>query len=233
MSDIYLKHDITFFERWWSGEVTVAYAVKNNPKVREFLMTWSMEKDQPYEPPAKFYSSSDNGILHVLLMKWFILGLKRVSSIGEITNGTWPEQRQNVALECVQKFANLNEPVTNLGPYFSFVMCARVALGMQGSGGKYSAYGQPEEDYILKKFRENGVELKMQGLSLKILPRFNGFAMDNDAKNQATKSVAFLHGYKNDKGVLEVWKTIVNSTDNSTSIYPHCQTNYLAWIKKL
>ena len=47
MSDIYLKHDITFFERWWSGEVTVAYAVKNNPKVREFLMTWSMEKDQP------------------------------------------------------------------------------------------------------------------------------------------------------------------------------------------
>ena len=137
MSDIYLKHDITFFERWWSGEVTVAYAVKNNPNVREFLMTWSMEKDQPYEPPAKFYSSSDNGLLHVLLMKWFILGLKRVSSIEEIANGTWPEQRQNVALECVQKFANLNKPVTNLGPYFSFIMCARVALGMQGSGGKY------------------------------------------------------------------------------------------------
>ena len=233
MTDIYLKHDITFFERWWSGEVTVAYAIKNNPKVREFLLTWSMEKDQPYKPPAKYYSSSDNGILHVLLMKWFILGLKRVSSMEEIANRTWPEQKQNVAQECVNKFANLNTPVTDLGPYFSFIMCARVALGMQGSGEKFKAYGTPKDDYILKKFRDNGVDMESQGLSLKIMPRFNGFAMDENAKDKASKNVAFFHGYKNDKGVLEVWKDTFNATSNSTSIYPLCQTYSLKWMKKL
>ena len=59
----------------------------------------------------------------------------------------------------------LDQGVENLAPYWAFVQCARVALGMQGSGGAFSNQTEPEDDFILKDFRKNGLSFEAQASS--------------------------------------------------------------------
>ena len=152
----YLKYDLSFYERSWNGEVHIHMGAKNKPAVREWIMLWSLEDTQPYVPEKKYFYSSDNGLLHIVLMKWFVLGIKGVSTMEEITKKRWPHRNQRVAVICIDKFHRLNHTVENLNPYFSFIQCARVALGMQGKGDKFSTYGQSIDYYILQNFRKHG-----------------------------------------------------------------------------
>ena len=206
----YLEYDLSFYERSWNGEVHIHMGAKNKPAVREWIMLWSLEDTQPYVPEKKYFYSSDNGLLHIVLMKWFVLGIKGVSAMEEITKKRWPHRNQRVAVKCIDKFHRLNHTVENLNPYFSFIQCARVALGMQGKGDKFSAYGQSTDDYILQDFRKHGLDLVSQGLSLKIFPRFNGFALDKFMKDQATPNVVLYHGVKKDEDILQTWQSEEN-----------------------
>merc|ERR1719419_744058 len=100
-------------------------------------------------------------------------------------------------MKCFKKYSELNETVHNLQPYWSYVQCARVALGMQGQAGKYENYNPPlETDLILADFREHGVESQNFGINFKILPRFQGFTVDLNAWKRASKNTVFLHGVK-------------------------------------
>ena len=89
---------------------------------------------------------------------------------------------------------------------------------MQGKGDKFSAYGQSTDDYILQDFRKHGLDLVSQGLSLKIFPRFNGFALDKFMKDQATPNVVLYHGVKNEKDILQTWQTKENEIHHSYHI---------------
>ena len=106
---------------------------------------------------------------------------------------------------------------------------------MQGRGEKFEMYGLgPSNDYILQDFRKHGVEMSAQGLSLKILPRYQGLAVDHYWKSQAQKSVIFLHGVKNITGALKYWETdkknlsAGNFTQEIVSIYPLCNAMHLS-----
>ena len=231
--DIYQKHDIVYYERSWNGEVACLMWLKNKPVVREWIMLWSLEDSQPYVPSEQYFYGTENGLLHIILMKWFILGLKSVKYMEEITDFNWPEPKQRIAANCIVIFNKLNGTVQNLDPYWSYVMCARVALGMQGRGEKFDMYGGSSNDYILQDFRKHGVEMSAQGLSLKILPRYQGLAIDHDWKSQAQKSVIFLHGVKTITDALKYWDTdkknlsAGNFTQEIFSIYPLCNAIHL------
>ena len=67
---------------------------KNKPSVREWISLWSIEDTQPFVPERKYFYSSDNGLLHIALMKWFVLGIKGVSVMEEITKKTWLKRNQ-------------------------------------------------------------------------------------------------------------------------------------------
>ena len=237
--DIYQKHDIVYYERSWNGEVACLMWLKNKPVVREWIMLWSLEDSQPYVPSKPYFYGTENGLLHIILMKWFILGLKSVKYMEEITDFNWPEPKQRIAANCIVIFNKLksvnyrlksvNRIVQNLDPYWSYVMCARVALGMQGRGEKFEVYGLgPSNDYILQDFRNHGVEMSAQGLSLKILPRYQGLAVDHYWMSQAQKSVIFLHNVKKITDALKYWETDKtnisggNFTQEIYSIYPLC-----------
>ena len=231
--DIYRKHDIVYYERSWNGEVQCHMWLKNKPVVREWIRLWSLEDSQPYVPAKQYFYGTENGLLHILLMKWFILGVKSVESMQEITDFHWPEPKQRIAANCIEIFNKLNQTVNNLEPYWSYVMCARVALGMQGKGEKFDTYGQgPSDDYILQDFRKHGVEMSAQGLSLKILPRYQGLALDHFLKSNAQKGVILLHGVKEEKDVPKYWKTekknvtAGHDTHERLSIYPLCKATY-------
>ena len=83
--DIYQKHDIVYYERSWNGEVQCHMWLKNKPVVREWIKLWSLEDSQPYVPAKQYFYGTENGLLHILLMKWFILSVKSVHSLQEIT----------------------------------------------------------------------------------------------------------------------------------------------------
>ena len=59
----------------------------------------------------------------------------------------------------------LDQGVQNLASYWAFVQCARVALGMQGSGRAFSNQTDPEDDFILKDFRKYGISMEAQASS--------------------------------------------------------------------
>ena len=232
----YLEFDLAFYERSWNGEVHIHMGIKNKPAVREWIKLWSLEDQQPYVPSKQYYYSSDNGLLHVLLMKWFVLGIRTVYSMSDITSKMWSKRNQRVAVMCIEMFSNLKIEhkhllsFKDLEQYWSFIQCARVALTMQGRGDKFAPWTDgPRNDYILTDFRKNGVEMKSQGISLKIFPRFHGFALDNFMKKNASEHVVFLHAAKKKDDVLEVWQTSDNLTmhshnlDSQLSIYPHCR----------
>ena len=231
--DVYRKHDIVYYERSWNGEVQCHMWLKNKPVVREWIRLWSLEDSQPYVPAKQYFYGTENGLLHIILMKWFILGVKSVKTMQEITDFDWPEPKQRIAANCIEIFNKLNQTVNNLDPYWSYVMCARVALGMQGKGEKFDTYGQgPSDDYILQDFRKHGVEMSAQGLSLKILPRYQGLALDHFLKSNAQKGVILLHGVKEEKDVPKYWKTekknvtAGHDTHERLSIYPLCKATY-------
>ena len=204
--------------------------LKNKPVVREWVKLWSLEDSQPYVPAKQYFYGTENGLLHILLMKWFILGLKSVDSMQEIEDFNWPEPKQRIAANCIEIFKKLNQTVENLDPYWSYVMCARVALGMQGRGEKFDTYGLgPSDDYILQDFRKHGVEMSAQGLTLKILPRYQGLALDHFMKGNAQKGVILLHGVKTETDALKYWETekknvsAGHGTQEILSIYPLCK----------
>ena len=96
--------DLSFFERYFSGEITAgAYHAKNTLQARNFLKYWAnLEFTRP-----EGFNSADNGAIHIALLELFDLGSN-----------------------CVRDFHHLIANVSDLVPYFSFVSCARHALGM-------------------------------------------------------------------------------------------------------
>ena len=64
-----------------------------------------------------------------------------------------------------------------------------------------------------------------KGISLRILPRFQGLALDYKARERTTESVVLWHGFKKATDVLKIWNSTVNSRGQH-SIYPLCQVLY-------
>ena len=188
-------------------------------------MQWSNEDTSDYLPtsPNVFYSS-DNGLLHILLIKWFVLKTKTFSMLKEGKDlqekaKTGPNRS---AYRCIDTFSKLNESSLNLDPYWAYVISARVALGMQGLYDKFDAYNPQKGDSANEKFRERGVVREAFNISLKILPRFHGVALDMDMKDKATENVIFLHGVKRPYHVFKLWN--YRESFGKHSMYPLCQT---------
>ena len=94
-------HDIAFYEREFSGEITAgSYQVKNNKKARDFLKNWA---ELEFTKPNGFHSS-DNGAIHVALLKTFDLGD-----------------------DCIRSFYELHDDVQHLNSFFHFIYCAITA----------------------------------------------------------------------------------------------------------
>ena len=167
------------------------FGVKNNAKTRKFLNMWAnLEMSQPTG-----FSSSDNGAIHLALMNWF-KGINHTK-----------------VQECTAVYRALIDDVTNLDPYWNFVYCARRALGMGEWEGQFF---YREKDKILKEVRTKALQLKNNGISVKIFPRFKGFMVDWVASDQS-KSAVFWHGVKDTQVLHKHWKL----QDNNT-IFPKC-----------
>ena len=125
------------------------YGIRNKEKTRKFLKMWA---DLELHKPIEFHSS-DNGAIHMALMIWFF-GMNNVN-----------------AERCILLYVKLEDPVTNLKPYWNFVNCARRTLGMGNWEGVVDEKNGPK-DPALKKFRELGLKLQNNGILMKIYPRF-------------------------------------------------------------
>ena len=224
LTDVSLDHwkngdfDISYFERRFSGELMAGgYCVKNTLIARNFLRRWANYEFS--RPPG--FSSADNGAIHVALLEYF--GLAR---------------------KCVKRFYKLTADAMDLHPYFSFVSCARHALGMGSfEDGEYLGMGKFLGNN--QEFRKNGAVLvKRGGLSVKIFQRGYSWMQDinygdpNQLKAQSLKEhrtlPVFNHGVK--KGihiVLKYWeinnrskfadkKTVVKS-GVKTEVFPLCR----------
>ena len=73
------------------------------------------------------------------------------------------------------------------------------------------------DDEMLRKFRDKGIELNKNGISLKLVPRFKSFMVDYMAAERS-ESAIFWHGVKNSDVLQKHWKV---QEDNTT--YPKCQ----------
>ena len=184
-------------------------------------MSWSNEDNNDYVPtsPNVFYGT-ENGLLHILLIKWFVLKTKTFSFLEEGKNLMWTGPNSS-AFRCIETFSKLNESSLNLDPYWAYVVSARVALGMQGFYDKFEPYGPQKGDAMAEQFRDRGITIEAFNISLKILPRFHGMAVDINMKEKATDNIVFLHGVKDKKTVLGLWH---NGGVNQT-LYPTCQTS--------
>ena len=70
----------------------------------------------------------------------------------------------------------------------------------------------------LKKFRSLGLELRNNGMSVKIFPRFEGFMVD-DLGGYQSKSAIFWHGEKDTRILQKIWKV-----QDDNTVYPKCET---------
>ena len=185
-------------------------------------MSWSNEDNNDYVPtsPNVFYGT-ENGLLHILLIKWFVLKTKTFSFLEEGKNLMWTGPNSK-AHRCIDTFSKLNESSLNLDPYWAYVVSARVALGMQGLYDKFDAYNPQKGDSANEKFHERGVVREAFNISLKILPRFHGVALDVTVKDKATENVIFLHGVKNQEYVFKLWN--YKESFGQQTLYPLCQT---------
>ena len=158
-----------------------------------------MWADLDFDKPIGFHSS-DNGAIHVALLKWF-KGLHE------------PKVR-----ECIAFYYELKDSAMNLDPYWEFVYCARRALGI---GEWEDAYYENDEksfkDVVLKTFREKGLELQNKGLNVKIYPRFQAFMVDWVAGDKS-KSAVFWHGVKTTEDLRKHWQV---QRDNT--VFPKCE----------
>jgi hypothetical protein len=217
--------DLSFFERHYSGEITAgAYRVKNTLLARNFLKRWAKYE---FSRPEGF-NSADNGAIHVALLEIFGLGST-----------------------CIEDFHKLVADVSDLVPYFSFVSCARHALGMGSfEDGEDLGMGKFLEDS--QEFRKNGVALdKRGGFSVKIYPRGYGWMLDYDDFNprdlrekywnEHRVVPVFSHNIKcyDTHEILKYWeigssknthlywdwytKSMKSKTDLTTEIFPLCQ----------
>ena len=73
------------------------------------------------------------------------------------------------------------------------------------------------DDEMLRQFRAEGIELNKNGISLKLVPRFQGFMVDYMVAERS-KSAIFWHGVKNSDVLQKHWQV---QKDNTT--YPKCQ----------
>ncbi|KAL7545114.1 hypothetical protein ACHAWF_008470 [Thalassiosira exigua] len=101
------SEDLLFYDRTWNQEVAAGnYVIRNTNATRTFLMEWA---DYENLMPTG-YSSSDNGAIHLHLIR---------------TVGSEPKDE---AAPCASLYHNLTEPVTNLEPYWAFVRCTRRSI---------------------------------------------------------------------------------------------------------
>jgi hypothetical protein len=81
---------------------------------------------------------------------------------------------------------------------------------------------------IIQGFSAKGIEINKNGISLKLVPRFQGFMVDYMVAERS-KSAIFWHGVKNPDVLQKHWKV---QKDNTT--YPKCQPieNFKVIFKK-
>lgn len=216
---IYYEYDLVHHERWWNGEVQCPGGQRNTPEVKEFLSAWSREKNCPYVPAKPAFSGNEDGKLLTMMMKWFVLKKKEWEGFDQQVNT--PMQR--IAIKCFKKYSQLNATVKHLDPYWSYVQCARVALGIQGQAGKFNLHHPSlDTDLILADFREHGIEYQGFGINMKLLPRFQGAVVDWSARKKKSQNVVFLHGIKDVSKVAQLWE-IKDSETGDLSVYPECK----------
>ena len=72
------------------------------------------------------------------------------------------------------------------------------------------------KDVVLKKFRDIGLKLQSNGITVMIYPRFKAFMVDHLGREQS-KSAIFLHGVKDTIVVQKYWMVQKDRT-----IFPKC-----------
>eukprot|EP00927_Polykrikos_kofoidii_P046521 TRINITY_DN40738_c0_g1_i1.p1 TRINITY_DN40738_c0_g1~~TRINITY_DN40738_c0_g1_i1.p1 ORF type:complete len:682 (+),score=56.37 TRINITY_DN40738_c0_g1_i1:151-2046(+) len=143
--------DVQLYERAAGAEIAAGnYIVRNTPWAREWLIGWANRMSRI----PKGYSSADNGALHVHVIETLQLNKSDI---------------------CVKKYSKLVADVTNLGPYFDFVNCAKGLLGPP------------------RKWRVSG------GAHLVIWPKLHFFVVDGmylNSRGSNSGGPVFHHGYK-------------------------------------
>lgn len=144
------EFDIAFYERSWNFEVMSGnYMVRNTKFARMFLHHWaSYESILP-----RGFSSQDNGAIHLAILE--AVGI---------------EGRDR----CRDMYRNLTAPVTDLGPYYEFVGCAKGLLGP----ARVHVVRYPRYFDLLDVARNNNEGGRKVAGRILLFPRFFGFAVD-------------------------------------------------------
>ena len=213
------KHDIAFYEREFSGEITAgSYQVRNNKDARDFLKNWA---ELEFTKPDGFHSS-DNGAIHVALLKTFDLGD-----------------------DCIRSFYELDDDVQHLNSFFRVIYCARIALGM-GSFEDGEGLGMPKFRNDNTQFRKEGINWISENLSVRIHPRNHAWMRDwapglpvvlrKEAIKNNRKTISatpiFFHGVKKQYVLFDYWEIKnmtqdMNEATSKYSLYPRCENKQI------
>eukprot|EP00177_Eucheuma_denticulatum_P000804 GFKZ01001457.1.p1 GENE.GFKZ01001457.1~~GFKZ01001457.1.p1 ORF type:complete len:424 (-),score=44.77 GFKZ01001457.1:211-1482(-) len=144
------EFDVAFYERSWNFEVMSGnYMVRNTKFARMFLHHWaSYESILPLG-----FSSDDNGAIHLAILE--AIGI---------------EGRD----QCREMYRNLTAPVSDLGPYYEFVGCAKELLGP----ARLHVVRYPRYVDLLDVARDSKEEGRKVAGKILLFPRFFGFAVD-------------------------------------------------------
>lgn len=98
--------DVVLYERWMNNEIMAGnYAVRNSDFGIRFLDDWASFEE---ELPRSGYHSSDNGAIHLHLLR--VLGLKNEKP-------------------CKYQWDHLGSDRDHMDEYYGFVTCARLVMG--------------------------------------------------------------------------------------------------------
>eukprot|EP00913_Durusdinium_trenchii_P006749 g6345.t1 len=170
--------DVVLYERWMNNEIMAGnYAVRNSQFGIDFLDGWAAFEE---ELPKSGYHSSDNGAIHLHLLR--ALGLRNEKP-------------------CTQHWSHLGSDKNFMDEYYAFVSCTRLVMGaprrwkiagtprdLEEEGGKVSSvgaishHGQKTEVNYRQYFQDDF--MKSGGTNCEAMIR-DGFFVDADAYGQS------------------------------------------------
>ena len=89
----------------WNGEVQCPGGQRNTPEVKEFLLAWSKEENNPYVPKKSYFSGNEDGKLLTLMMKWFVLNQKEWEGFEQ----DFDKPLQRIAMESFRKYSQVKK----------------------------------------------------------------------------------------------------------------------------
>ncbi|CAD7930021.1 unnamed protein product [Amoebophrya sp. A25] len=201
--------DAMFFERDWGVNdhheiMAGSFIVRNTERARRFVRHWAGFQTRKERPPG--FSSSDNGAIHIAIPE---------------TTGMQPKKRVR---ECLDRYAALTESVMNMDPYFDFVKCERILMGMGST--PHTKVGQAFESRhavtfaaVKDKSKADAPDYVIPGIRIRVLAFEDSWAPDwyySIFFKSGSKS-PLGHGAKDIKETIKQnwlqWKSLDNCED--------------------